>query len=549
MVIYDTKNTFQISVKEYLNSCCEGDEKVLTILPGDNMYRQTKCLFITKTGINKLSIPENSYISVLYTLDESELNDELLRYPLPKETTVFVNLPKKYFKRKTESTYPNIIFAPDHLYETKFNKRTYKCKKPEFGDKEFYKRKSLHAEKISEFINYIVRCQIVFNIFARERFVDPSDIMTKPEQKALFPFIYISEQTPYLFFEDKRGLEHDFYRQYFQNVNAKLFKLVISERERERVTFVCIEYGAYKNREGETELYSKGTIGLYNFEKIIKDDLYGQIELFNKVYGSFYIDDFVEMYKYRKFEKTRYLNPDKEGIIFGNPLIFKSKESLDIEIGSRGAFEDRIIWFSNYTQLNDPFDLLIKKPKKSSMHSDSFDNLVTNEFEQLVNDDYLTFCVTSREDNILMWSHYGYSHSGTCTSYPMIEILEAVENDNDIGICFYGNINYQPNPVPYSVPKTLMRFLGDDVVNLLFNVALMCNKYSDWEYEHEFRFLIYPNQDAGADFSKGHGVHLPFKKLYLGCNFPETQYKNYFSRMGYSYKRFKLSLTDYKLEY
>lgn len=546
MIKHDIKETFLVSIKEFLISFCEDNEKILDVR-GD-YWRQAKCAFFTKTGIKKLSISENTFIDALYVDDETLLNEELLQYTLPKETMVFVNVSKRYFIKTDGLIYPDIIFAPDFLLETKFNKKTYRCKQPVYAIDEFYKKKSLHAEKVSEFINYAIRCRVVFVTLAQERFIDPSKIITKPEQKSVFPFLFEGSQKSYLFFEDKRGLEHAFYHQYLFNDTVALMRLFIDRENREYISLMCVESKAARERENKIDVYSNGESGFYRFEKIFKSDLYGYIEPFNKVYGSFYIDDFVDMYKYRKFEKTRYLNSDKEHIVFWDPTIFKSKESLDIEIGSRGAFEDHIIWFSNYTQLNDPFDLLIKKPKKASIHSDSFDNLVTNEFEQLVNDDFLTFCVTSREDNILMWSHYGYSHTGTCTSYPMIEILEAIENDNDIGICFYGNINYQSSPVPYSVPKTLMRFLGEDVVNLLFNVALMFNKYSDWDYEDEFRFLIYPNKDINTDFSKGHGVYLPFKKLYIGCNFPETQYKIYFSRLGYSYKRFKLSLTDYKLE-
>lgn len=544
MINADNKKTFYVSVGEFLSSCCNDDEKVLRTT--DDLFNQTHCIMFTKTGVHKLSIPKNTYIDALYLSEASELPVELSKYSLPRQTVVFVNMSERYFQKDQKTKLIKIFYAPELLKSLKFNKKDYRVKEPIFSIDEFYKERSLHFEKTAEFINYVIRCKIVYRFLSTDRFIDPSKVIARPGQKSVFPFLYErSSLDAIIFFEDKRGLENPFYSKLVDSKNAKLIKLFIDDKKE----FLIMRYSEVSVEDGDvSRINYTNESARYEFDKLHKIDLTNHIELFNKIYGSFYIDDFIDLFKYRKFEKTRYDN-DQETVA-QNPSAnyLYPPESEEIEIGSRGALEDRAIWFSSYEQLNDPFDLLIKKPKKGSLHEDLLGNLVSNEYEQIQNKGYLTFCVTSREDNILMWSHYGYSHKGICTSYPMIDILKAIENDPQIGICFYGKIDYQPNPVPFSIPKTIYRFLGADVVNLWFSVSLMFNKYSDWKYENEFRFLIYPNETVQADFSKGHLVNLPFKKLYLGFGFPLAAYKNYLSKLHYSYNQFKLSLTEYKLE-
>ena len=171
--------------------------------------------------------------------------------------------------------------------------------------------------------------------------------------------------------------------------------------------------------------------------------------------------------------------------------------------------------------------------------------LIEADSYKTLNTGFLTFCSTSTPDNILMWSHYGDSHKGTCIKYPMVDILKTIQNDHNIGICFYGKIKYKNDRPIFSLPFTTYRFLDIELAILRFNLICMFQKYKDWVYENEYRFIILLN-DINKNV-QGYGTSLKGSELILGNKFPIGKYQNYLSRFFRTYQQLNLSNAEYKL--
>lgn len=104
--------------------------------------------------------------------------------------------------------------------------------------------------------------------------------------------------------------------------------------------------------------------------------------------------------------------------------------------------------------------------------------------------------LTSKADNILMWSHYSNSHSGFCIGFDTDKILELDCFD------FIGKVSY-------SKPYPIIDAAFD--INLRYFLE-MFSKSSDWEYEDEYR-ITKRHMDTRV-------VKLPkntIKEIVLGC--------------------------------
>jgi hypothetical protein len=82
------------------------------------------------------------------------------------------------------------------------------------------------------------------------------------------------------------------------------------------------------------------------------------------------------------------------------------------------------------------------------------------------------FCLTSRDNNFLMWSHYADSHRGICIGFDTIFFL-------DLHIGRIWKVNYQ---------KKLPRFKMNEDTDK-FVSKMLCTKSDVWKYEDEYRFI------------------------------------------------------------
>lgn len=187
------------------------------------------------------------------------------------------------------------------------------------------------------------------------------------------------------------------------------------------------------------------------------------------------------------------------------------------------------IWFSQITNLNDPFEFDVFVDTKacaefnakiggelSVVNQMKLEHIIKENLADLKNifqDGKRLMgvtCFSEAFDSILMWSHYGKNHSGICIEYDLLGMNE--------------ELNYSPVPVLYkNTFPSLTRFDLQNPESSVEEIYIksMLIKSKEWCYEKEWRVL----QDYGAcgdawdEESKGalRRMITP-SAVYLGCN-------------------------------
>src|SRR5580658_9221984 len=85
-------------------------------------------------------------------------------------------------------------------------------------------------------------------------------------------------------------------------------------------------------------------------------------------------------------------------------------------------------------------------------------------------------CFSRNWDNLLLWSHYGGSHTGLCLGFDI--------PDSDPPGGYDMEVRYQPNVLPYRGPEDIKY----DLVNRLLHT-----KHDSWSYEQESRLFVQIN--------------------------------------------------------
>lgn len=151
---------------------------------------------------------------------------------------------------------------------------------------------------------------------------------------------------------------------------------------------------------------------------------------------------------------------------------------------------------------SDP-DRLLQMIRESTMH-----------LWKLMNDKYRLYCLTPKEDNELMWSHYAKSHSGICLqfnaeSHPISQACE---------------VYYQERlPVLDLLDPHCMKNTLTDTPSELF-----LTKSESWIYEKEYRLLAFEipldkaeeYELAGFPFTINNKLKLPkgaLTGIIIGC--------------------------------
>jgi hypothetical protein len=154
------------------------------------------------------------------------------------------------------------------------------------------------------------------------------------------------------------------------------------------------------------------------------------------------------------------------------------------------------IKLSTIDDLNDPFDLC---------PLDTTDPACSNALDAVIAHFRKTaaiLCFSRNWDNLLLWSHYGASHTGICLGFDIPE--------GDPGANYDTDVLYQPNVLQ-------IRCLEDvdfDLAN-----RLLRTKHESWSYEQEVRMFVGLNDPPDAkglnwiDF----GPKLMLKEVIIGA--------------------------------
>lgn len=125
--------------------------------------------------------------------------------------------------------------------------------------------------------------------------------------------------------------------------------------------------------------------------------------------------------------------------------------------------EQKHIKIATMDDLNDPFDLASVDTTNPTVNS-----LLTTHVLHF-RENFGLLCFSRNWDNILMWSHYGDSHTGLCLWFD----IPGDPYDKDV--------RYQPN---------LLRARSPNDVNLDLVQRMLSTKHESWSYEQEVRVFV-----------------------------------------------------------
>ena len=113
-------------------------------------------------------------------------------------------------------------------------------------------------------------------------------------------------------------------------------------------------------------------------------------------------------------------------------------------------------------------------------------------------------CFSEINNNLLMWSHYGKSHTGICIGFDFAKLYESIKTKHPFDKFFI--------KVRYETEFQAMDYFDDKVESI---VNWVRTKSLDWNYEKEFRIII-----SNLNFNSDRLYILPIdKKLHKECLF------------------------------
>ena len=540
------KFTFQKAVEDYLLSVCSDYETVTRT--DDISYENTKCILYLREGIRKLNIRANTYIGVEYYDNPSLFSYAEIesKYTNDFSVVVFVNVEKNNDLHSNDiNGNLRLIFLNDIDLSKKYIKPNERI-----VDSAYKKSKCVNVDNLVEFFRFIFRVKFLQEFFPG-KMITPYIFGGNRKSKSLggvFPFRYVYNGIDYVFFENKNNLFTSFPEYFEGNFENTLFEHVSVQKNEVfrdefcRLTVYEKSSVSFKDRNNNRDYSKRRTVVV---SKVLTRDLTADyITLFDNG-GRYEIDDFFPIYKYRQFEKTRYDASEEKCIYSSKPT--KYPESYEICIGSRSALEKDQIWFSTHDSLNDPFDLVIRKPsffaKKVTMDDVEYHAI---NYDVMANTGVAVFCSTTENDNILMWAHYGDSDKGMCSMYLQNELLDAISNDKSISLCLYGRVLYSSKRPRFNISLSMLQYFAIDVLILYFNLLNLFSKFIDWKYEKERRFIVFPSNYESGSF-KGLSVTLKTKDNVFGYKFSKTKFASYLTNIRIPFKTFSLSDDEYKL--
>ena len=188
-------------------------------------------------------------------------------------------------------------------------------------------------------------------------------------------------------------------------------------------------------------------------------------------------------FRYQKINDNTKNNLKNHVLYFNDPDKFNDPFDSKRDITYRGSRKDWNNYFLRHDKDPKGIDKLIKnqmlKRKGTELLFDKTKN--TSDF---LNENYHRVCCFSETNsNILMWSHYAKSHQGICLCF------KTKQNGNGH---FLTLDSKQHILFPVEYKKAM-----PDKVNLLYEgnnnllSKFMFTKYSDWEYEQEYRIILF----------------------------------------------------------
>ena len=128
-------------------------------------------------------------------------------------------------------------------------------------------------------------------------------------------------------------------------------------------------------------------------------------------------------------------------------------------------------------------------------------NVVVSDFRAR----FAILCFSRNWDNLLLWSHYGDSHTGICLGFDIPDRTDGENYDTDV--------LYQAN---------LLQIRCREDVNLDLASRLHRTKHESWSYEQEVRMFVglSDSPDAKGLHWIGFGPNLVLREIIVGAQCP-----------------------------
>lgn len=183
-------------------------------------------------------------------------------------------------------------------------------------------------------------------------------------------------------------------------------------------------------------------------------------------------------------EKTNVLNKNMARL--NGPITLYKYQGVN-EYSINGL-KDQKLWKADPFSFNDPFELRLMQLADDEIYgvrgldklrreNPGFTHLSDQELYYLAisglqNEFYnlRVTCFTEKNNNLLMWAHYGASHSGFCLGFEIPEDNESLHK-----------VNYQDD---YPIIDL------ENVLNITGTAKILLNKSSHWSYENEWRMIF-----------------------------------------------------------
>jgi hypothetical protein len=208
-------------------------------------------------------------------------------------------------------------------------------------------------------------------------------------------------------------------------------------------------------------------------------------------------------------ELTNRLISDVTRLIYHDEKINLAETALSLMINLLRLAKDKIPEGELYRTLTEGIEIYVDKFDEYKRNMNS---LIPELNESRV------LCVSEKNDNVVMWSHYADEHRGVCLRLQCIE-----EIDNTLLLA--RPVKYQedfpefPSVVDFVSYLTGERLLS--MADMLYEVPYV--KHVDWSYEREWRVHV-PHASAENtlhdDWQENPRV---FGAIYLGCRIPAKE--------------------------
>lgn len=115
--------------------------------------------------------------------------------------------------------------------------------------------------------------------------------------------------------------------------------------------------------------------------------------------------------------------------------------------------------------------------------------------------------------NVLMWAHYGDSQTGVCLQYSEANLIQSARSypQEPSAIFFVGKVHYskqRPSEMDFYLYSLCF---GEEIAIVLYELEVLFTKYISWQYEREYRMVLFSNLPSGTKLS------CPIDWFYLGC--------------------------------